>query len=96
MFIGVRQESLLAFFSFLWLRRSFLLVRCRIELGGDHDDAVVLHAVSVSPFFGFEVTLYGEQSAFGDLVEGFGVGVFLSNSYYRATNPCFQACHIVI
>ena len=64
----IRQGLLLALFLFR-LRRSFLLLYSRIELDSDHHDAVVLHAVLVGPLFRLEITLHGEQRAFGELVE---------------------------
>ena len=55
-------------------RRSFLLLfRCGVELGGYHDDAVVLYAILVCPFLRLEETLDGEQRALGDFVERAGV-----------------------
>ena len=73
----VRQELLLAFFrSLCRLFRSFLLLDGRVELDGNHYDAVVLHTGSVGPLFGFEVALDGEYRALGQLVERVGVRVF--------------------
>ena len=76
LFFKARQELLLAFFRFLLrLCRSFLLVRRRIELVGDHDDAIMFYAVFVGPLFGFEVALHGQQNALGYLGERIGAGV---------------------
>lgn len=50
-------------------RRSLLLVGTLVELGCNHDDSGVLHAILVCPLLWLEETLDGEQRALGELVE---------------------------
>mgnify|MGYP003291257496 CR=1 FL=1 len=50
-------------------RRSLLLVGTLVELGCNHDDSGVLHAILVCPFLWLEEALDGEQRALGELVE---------------------------
>lgn len=50
-------------------RRSLLLVGTLVELGCNHDDSGVLHAILVCPFLWLEEALDGEQCAFCELVE---------------------------
>ena len=40
-----------------------------VELGCNHDDSGVLHAILVCPLLWLEETLDGEQRALGELVE---------------------------
>ena len=67
------EERLFLAFLGCWLgrlfRRSLLLVGTLIELGCNHDDSGVLHAILVCPLLWLEETLDGEQRAFCELVE---------------------------
>lgn len=67
------EERLFLAFLGCWLgrlfRRSLLLVGTLVELGCNHDDSGVLHAILVCPFLWLEETLDGEQRALGELVE---------------------------
>ena len=67
------EERLFLAFLGCWLgrlfRRSLLLVGTLIELGCNHDDSGVLHAILVCPLLWLEETLDGEQRALGELVE---------------------------
>ena len=67
------EERLFLAFLGCWLgrlfRRSLLLVGTLIELGFNHDDSGVLHAILVCPLLWLEETLDGEQRALGELVE---------------------------
>ena len=66
LFIGENEEILfLAFLGRLFrlCRWSFLLVRCRIELVCDEDDAVVLGALLINPLIWLEVALDGEHGS---------------------------------
>ena len=67
------EERLFLAFLGCWLgrlfRRSLLLVGTLVELGCNHDDSGVLHAILVCPFLWLEETLDGEQRAFCELVE---------------------------
>lgn len=62
-----------SFLSRLFRRSLLLLFRCGVELGGYHDDAVVLYTILVCPFLRLEETFNGEQRALGDFVERAGV-----------------------
>lgn len=50
-------------------RRSLLLVGTLVELGCNHDDSGVLHAILVCPFLWLEEALDGEQRALDELVK---------------------------
>lgn len=67
------EERLFLAFLGCWLgrlfRRSLLLVGTLVELGCNHDDSGVLHAILVCPLLWLEETLDGEQRALGELVE---------------------------
>ena len=67
------EERLFLVFLGCWLgrlfRRSLLLVGTLVELGCNHDDSGVLHAILVCPLLWLEETLDGEQRALGELVE---------------------------
>lgn len=77
-----KQVSLLAFlFAFRFLCRNFLFLWSWIERVGNQDYPVMLHTVFICPFFKLEITLYGQQSAFGQLIERLGVFVL---------TPCFH------
>ena len=66
------EERLFLAFLGCWLgrlfRRSLLLVGTLVELGCNHDDSGVLHAILVCLLW-LEETLDGEQRALGELVE---------------------------
>lgn len=61
------EERLFLAFLGCWLgrlfRRSLLLVGTLVELGCNHDDSGVLHAILVCPLLWLEETLDGEQRA---------------------------------
>lgn len=67
------EERLFLAFLGCWLgrlfRRSLLLVGTLVELGCNHDDSGVLHAILVCPLLWLEEALDGEQRALGELVE---------------------------
>ena len=67
------EERLFLAFLGCWLgrlfRRSLLLVGTLVELGCNHDDFGVLHAILVCPFLWLEEALDCEQRALGELVE---------------------------
>lgn len=67
------EERLFLAFLGCWLgrlfRRSLLLVGTLVELGCNHDDSGVLHAILVCPLLRLEEALDGEQRALGELVE---------------------------
>lgn len=72
LFIRENEEILfLAFLGRLFrlCRWSFLLVRCRIELVCDEDDAIVLGALLVNPLIWLEVALDSEHGSLLQLVE---------------------------
>ena len=67
------EERLFLAFLGCWLgrlfRRSLLLVGTLVELGCNHDDSGVLHAILVCPFLWLEETFDGEQRALDELVK---------------------------